>query len=108
MWAPTTYWVDLSLYFALLTVGGICFGRFEDWKPRWRRLLKTLTFTALFIGLLFIGGRPLAWGFLGAVLLAAAWIHLVWLPRQGIDGWTGEPREKYLELVGSRQRGAGR
>lgn len=105
MWSTGSYWLDLSVYFALFTVGGICFGRFEDWKPRWRRLLKTLIFTALFIGLLLVGGRPLAWGFIGAVLLAAAWIHLVWLPRHGINGWTGEPREKYLELVGKRRRG---
>jgi hypothetical protein len=29
----------------------------------------------------------------------AAWIHLVWLPRRGINGWTAEPRDQYLMLV---------
>lgn len=28
----------------------------------------------------------------------AVWIHLVWLPRRGINGWTAEPRAEYLAL----------
>jgi hypothetical protein len=32
-------------------------------------------------------------------LSLAAWVHLVWLPRHGVNGFTAEPREKYLALV---------
>lgn len=104
MWELNTRWFDLALYFALLSVGGICFGRFEDWKPRWRRLLKTGIVTGVFLAALALGGRPVAWGLIAAILCAAAWVHLVWLPRHGINGWTAEPRERYLELVGARKQ----
>jgi hypothetical protein len=45
-------------------------------------------------------GRAWAFGFLGLVLLAVAYIHAIWLPGKGINGWTGEPRDKYYELRG--------
>ena len=45
-----------------------------------------------------------AWGVVGALLLVVVYLHAVWLPKHGINGWTGEPRDKYLELVQSRIR----
>jgi hypothetical protein len=30
-------------------------------------------------------------------------IHMWWLPKHGINGWTGEPKEKYHELRGWRR-----
>jgi len=27
-------------------------------------------------------------------------VHVWWLPRHGINGWTGEPKEKYYALRG--------
>ena len=47
-------------------------------------------------------GRAWAYGLMAPFGLDAAWMHLVWLPRHGIDRWTGEPRTKYLELMRSR------
>ena len=104
MWIRNSYWFDLALYFGMVALGSICFGRFEDWKPRWRRVLKIVIFTVLFTGLLQLGGRPLAWGVLGALLLVVIYLHAVWLPLHGINGWTAEPRDKYLDLVQSRSR----
>jgi hypothetical protein len=104
MWIRNSYWFDLALYFGMIALGSICFGRFEDWKPRWRRVLKIGMFTVLFTGLLQLGGRPLAWGVLGALLLVVLYLHAVWLPRHGINGWTAEPHDKYLELVQGRSR----
>jgi hypothetical protein len=26
--------------------------------------------------------------------------YVIWLPRDGVNGWTGEPREKYYALRG--------
>ena len=102
-WITSVYWFDLSLYLGLLVLGTICFGHFESWKPRWRRVLKVVLFTAIFAGLLQLGGRPLAWGFLGSMLLLVLYVHAVWLPKHGINGWSGEPREKYLALVTRRR-----
>jgi len=33
-------------------------------------------------------------------------IHLWWLPKHGINGWTGEPREKYYALRGWKKKTA--
>ena len=104
MWTRNTYWFDLALYFGMVVIGSICFGRFEDWKPRWRRVLKVALFSAVFAALLQVGGRSLAWGLVGALLLVVIYLHAVWLPKHGINGWTAEPRDKYLELVQSRFR----
>jgi hypothetical protein len=104
MWGPTNYWFDFSIFFGCYLLGAICFGRFEDWKPRWRRVLKAVIATAVFWAMLQFGGRELAWGTMGVLLLAVTYIHAVWLPKHGINGWTAEPREKYLELVGAKGR----
>jgi hypothetical protein len=34
----------------------------------------------------------------------ALYVHLRWLPRHGVNGLTGEPRERYLELLAARKR----
>jgi hypothetical protein len=36
--------------------------------------------------------------------LIAAYVHIVWLPKHGINGWTGEPKDKYYALIGARPR----
>lgn len=99
MWATDTYWFDVALVMSIFAVGTICFGRFEEHKSRGRRLLKVALVFAVVLCLSAAGLRPVAWGLLALFGVAAAWVHLVWLPRQGINGWTGEPREKYLELI---------
>jgi len=101
MWTRNTYWFDFAIFLGFYTLGSICFGRFEDWKPRWRRVLKTVLATAIFFALLQFGGRQVAWGVMGVLLLVVVYLHAVWLPRKGINGWTAEPRDKYLELVGA-------
>lgn len=95
--------MDLAAACALYAAGAILFGRFEEHKPRWRRLLKFALVVAAFAGLLVAVGRAWAYAALAAPLLGAAWLHLVWLPRHGINGWTGEPRERYLDLIRSRK-----
>jgi len=44
----------------------------------------------------------LALGSMGADRRRHRWrgyLHLRWLPSHGINGWTGEPKEKYYELI---------
>lgn len=105
MWNTTSVWFDVAIVLVIFTAGGILFGRFEEHKPRWRRLLKVVVVTTVFIALIQTAGRVWAYGVLALPLLAATYVHLVWLPKHGINGWTGEPKDKYLELVGARNRG---
>jgi hypothetical protein len=37
---------------------------------------------------------------LGVIAVGVLIIHAWWLPRQGVNGWTAEPRDRYYALVG--------
>jgi hypothetical protein len=43
------------------------------------------------------------WIALAATLIMVFLIHLWWLPKNGVNGWTGEPKERYYELRGWKQ-----
>jgi hypothetical protein len=83
----------------IFALGNVLFGRFEEHKPRGRRVLKVIIVTTVVVTLAATAGRIWAYGVMAIPLVAAAYVHLVWLPRHGISGWTAEPRDKYLELV---------
>jgi hypothetical protein len=102
MWQTNTAWFDAAIVLGIFTIGSICFGRFEEHHPRWRRLVKVLIVLLLTQLLAFFGLRWATYTIIGAFGLMAAYMHLRWLPSHGINGWTGEPREKYLELVRSK------
>ena len=97
-------WVDVAIVAAVFAVGNILFGHFEEGVPKRRRVLKFL----LVVGLVAIvsakAGRVWAYALLGVMLLGVGLIHAWWLPRHGVDGWTGEPREKYYELRGWKRK----
>jgi hypothetical protein len=40
-----------------------------------------------------------SWALIGVAIIGAGYLHLRWLPSHGINGWTGEPKEKYYELI---------
>jgi hypothetical protein len=99
MWEINTIWFDITIVMSIFAFGNILFGHFEAHKAKWRRLLKIVLVLAIFLGLVINAGR--FWGYLALMipLIGAAVIHLWWLPKHGINGWTGEPKEKYYELL---------
>jgi len=108
MWSTDTLWFDAAVVLAIFAVGNILFGHFEAHRPKWRRLLKIPVFLAIVLGLSAGVGRVWAYAFLGAMFVAVAYVHGVWLPRHGINGWTGEPRDRYLALVTRPRRRSSR
>jgi hypothetical protein len=106
MWRTDTLWFDVAVVMSIFTVGSILFGRFEEHKPRARRLLKVIIVATVIVGLSATVGRIWAYAVMALPLVAAAWVHLHWLPKHGINGWTAEPYDKYLELIHSRGRRA--
>jgi hypothetical protein len=104
MWQINTYWFDIAVVMSIFAIGNILFGHFEEHNPKWRRLLKVVIVLAMVLGLISTAGRGWAYLFIAMLLAGAAYIHLRWLPKHGINGWTGEPKDKYLELVRAKRR----
>ena len=104
MWSLDTRWFDVAVVMSIFAFGSILFGLFEQHKPRGRRVLKVIIVSGVFLLVAETAGRAAAYGLLAIPLVAAVYAHLIWLPKHGINGWTGEPRDKYLELVTKRSR----
>ena len=92
-------WFDAAIVLGIFAIGNILFGHFEEHRPKWRRVLKVVLVLATVLTISANFGRGWALGLLLLPLSAAAYIHLVWLPAHGVNGWTGEPKEKYLDLA---------
>lgn len=92
--------LDMCVAAALLAIGNVKFRHFVPYTPWWRRLLKALLAVAA-VGVVshYFGhaGSAIA---LGIALLPLMYIHGIWLPRHGVNGWTAEPRDRYHELMG--------
>jgi hypothetical protein len=99
-------WLEVAIMASLFAIGNIFFGHFEEGTPKWRRLLKFFLFIGVTILITEFAGRYWFFIFLGASLIAPLIIHLWWLPKQGINGWTGEPKEKYYALRGWKKKPA--
>ncbi len=104
MWQTNNFWFDLTIVMSLFAAGNVLFGHFEDHVPKWKRLVKMVLVTLMVLSLTGTVGRFWSFAFLSLLVMAAAVIHLWWLPKNGINGWTGEPRDRYLELVNARRK----
>ena len=94
------YWFEVAVIFGITAVGNILMGHFEAGVPKWRRVLKIFVIAAISVVISATAGRGWFFVLLGAVSVAVGIIHLWWLPKHGINGWTGEPRDKYYALRG--------
>jgi len=93
-------WFEVALVATIFAIGNILFGHFEAETPKWRRVLKVLLVLALIRVITVQFGRPWALLLLGVLIVFFLIIHGWWLPRNGINGWTGEPKARYYELRG--------
>lgn len=92
--------LDVATVAALLLIGNMVFWRFEPRKPLWRRLVKVLAALLITVGISYYFGRIGVVIAIGIIAIPVIYIHAIWLPRNGVNGWTGEPREKYYALRG--------
>ena len=95
-------WFEVALAATIFAIGGILFGHFEAQTPRWRRVLKVLVMLGVIRLIAVQFGRPWALLLIAVLVVFALVIHGWWLPRNGINGWTGEPKARYYELRGWR------
>jgi len=96
-------WFEVAVVMTITGVGGILFGHFEEHKPKWRRLLKIVIILAAVLTISATIGRIWAFGLLALLLLVVLYLHAWWLPKHGVNGWTGEPRERYYKLIGYKK-----
>lgn len=83
-----------------LAIGNVLFRHFDPFMPLWRRALKFVLILAVAAGISWLFGRRGLLIAFGAMLVPLIYVHGVWLPRRGVNGWTGEPRAKYYALRG--------
>ena len=97
-------WMAVAITAIIFAIGNILFGHFNERTPKWKRVTKVVVVLA-FVGIISRAAGPV-WGLVPVVLMliVAAVVHLWWLPRHGINGLTGEPRDKYYELRGWTRR----
>lgn len=100
MWDINTYWFDFAMVSSMFAIGNIVMGHFEEHTPKWRRLLKYFLTLLITITIVHFANRYIAYGLIAMIFLFAIYVHVVLLPQKGINGWTGEPKEKYYELRG--------
>ena len=93
-------WYEVAIVSLLFATGHIVFGHFEERTPKWRKLLKLALFIGISLAISYYAGRNGFHIFLGIMTIPVLIIHIWWLPKKGINGWTGEPKEKYYELRG--------
>jgi hypothetical protein len=98
MFNINTLWFEIAIICAIFAFGSIFMGHFEEQTPKWRRVLKVVAINSIMCGLSYYAGRAWAFGFLGLLVLFVLYVHSIWLPSKGINGWTCEPRDKYYEL----------
>ena len=92
--------LDVATVAALLAIGNLVFWRFEPRKTLWRRLVKVLAALLITVVISYYFGRIGVAITSGIAAIPVIYIHAIWLPRNGVNGWTGEPREKYYALRG--------
>jgi len=100
MWNTDSLWLEISIVSFFLLMGHIFMGHFEERTPKLRKFAKVVASLVLVIVLSSIFGRTVAFTVFGLFLIPVVYIHGIWLPKRGINGWTGEPKSKYYDLRG--------
>jgi biotin transporter BioY len=97
-------WYEIAILSMIFAVGNILFGHFEEQTPKWRKLLKFVLFLVVFLLISYFAGRNWFHISLCIATIFPLVVHVWWLPKKGINGWTGEPKDKYYELRGCKKK----
>lgn len=92
--------LDVGVMAAFLAVGNVAFRHFDPFMPLWRRLLKSALILMVTAAISYFLGRRGVLVAFGIIMVPLIYVHAIWLPRHGVNGWTGEPKEKYYALRG--------
>ena len=91
---------ELFIAAALLCLGEIMFGRFEEGTSRARRIRKMVVFFGVTALLSRYAGRTAALTWIFAAMAAGLSVHAWWTRRNGIAFFSPEPWDRYRALRG--------
>lgn len=100
MWNTNTLWFEISIVTIFFLLGHIFLGHFEERGPKLKKLVKYIITMIVILSLSIFFGRAIAFIVLAVSIIPVLYIHMVYLPKKGINGWTGEPKSKYYEFRG--------
>jgi hypothetical protein len=98
--ATNTLWFEIAVITGIFAFGPIFFGHFETHTPKWKKVLKIIIFTTLACTISAFFGRVWFFVLLGVLSGMVVLIHAWWLPKNGVNGLTAEPKDKYYALRG--------
>ena len=97
MWDTKSLWLEVAIVSTTIALGHISLGHFEERTSRTRKLVKFAITLFIVIATSWYFGRTVALTLFGLFFIPVLYIHIVFLPKKGINGWTGEPKSKYYE-----------
>ena len=100
MWNTESLWVEVAAISLLYALGHIFMGHFEERASKTKKVIKLIVSLALIIFLSVQFGRAVAFSVFGLMFLPIIYVHAIWLPKKGINGWTGEPKSRYYDFRG--------
>ena len=98
MWNINSVWFELFIFSSILLFGNILMGHFIERTPRFKRIIKTVIILIIMLLISIFFGKIIAFIFFSLFLIPLLYVHIIILPKNGINGWTGEPKEKYYDF----------
>ena len=99
MWTTNSLWFEIAIVSIIYALGNILFGHFEEQTPKFRRVGKYLLTLIIVCTVSLVYGREISMILISSLILPFIFIHGYYLPKKkGINGWTGEPKNKYYEF----------
>jgi len=77
----------------------LAFNNFERHLPIKRRIIKLFVVVGALAVLGILFGRYVFWGVIILITMGQVYLHGWYFPKQGINGLTAEPHDKYLEVI---------
>jgi len=97
MWTTESLWFEIAIVSIIIALGNILLGHFEERTHRLRKVVKYALTLLIVCGISIYFGRVVSMSILGISFIPVLYIHAYYLPKKGINGWTGEPKSKYYE-----------
>jgi hypothetical protein len=96
---------DMAVFMGGWAVAQLLFSGFEAHESWAKRLTKLAVLTGVLLAVRLLWARPYFYGLLGLMTTGITILHGYWFHyRHGIHWRKAEPRDKYLQLIGEKNK----